>query len=153
MPGSVVCCVDPSAEAHDAVRVARGLAAALGLELVLLNVEPLPIQPGVSAAPLGQERLVESEREDADALLEGIVRETGLDPGAVRRRVEFGGAAERILAVCADEGAELVVLGSRGRRGLRATLLGSVSREVAGKAHCIVVLVPPGAAEQTSLSR
>ena len=153
MPGSVVCCVDPSSESHDAVRVARALAAAHGLVLVLLNVEPSPTQAGVSAAPFGRARLAESEREDADALLEEVVREAGLDPDAVRRRVEFGGAAERILAVCADEGAELVVLGSRGRRGLKAALLGSVSREVAARAHCIVVLVPPGAAEQTSLSR
>ena len=45
----------------------------------------------------------------------------------------------------------MVVLGSRGRGSLEAALLGSVSRDVAGKAHCIVVLVPPGAAEQTFL--
>jgi nucleotide-binding universal stress UspA family protein len=152
VPGSVVCCVDDSPQAADVARVAWGLARRLDLALILLHVEPAPTQPGVSAAPRGQERLEESERRDAERLLERIGRELSLPDDGVEWRVEFGDPAQRVLAVCEQEHAELVVLGSRGRGSLRAALLGSVSTDVAGKAPCIVVIVPPGAAEQTSLT-
>lgn len=150
MSRSIVCCVDDSAEAHESVRVAHGLAGRLDLELILLHVAPSPTAPGLSAARSGQERLVESEREDADELFDRIVREAGL--GEVERRIEFGAAAERILAVCEQERAELVVLGSRRHGSIKAALLGSVSADVAGKSRCPVLIVPPGAAERTSLT-
>jgi nucleotide-binding universal stress UspA family protein len=151
MARSILCCVDDSQEARDAVRVARGLADRLALDLVLLHVAPPITQPGVSAAPRGQERLAETERENAQELLRTIARELGLT-AEVELRVEVGEPAQGVLAVCEQEHAEMVVLGSRGRGGLKATLLGSLSKDVAGRASCIVVVVPPGAAEQSSLT-
>jgi nucleotide-binding universal stress UspA family protein len=151
MSAGIVCCVDGSAESHDALRVARSLADRLGLELVLLNVAPSPAQPGVSAARQGRERLIDEEHADAEQLLAEAAHEVGL-PETVERRIEIGDAAERVLAVCEEERAEMVVLGSRGRGGLKRALLGSVSADIAGKAPCPVVVVPPGAAEQSTLT-
>jgi nucleotide-binding universal stress UspA family protein len=148
MAGSIVCCVDDSREARAAVRVARDLGQRLALDLVLLHVAPPVTEPGVSTAPGGAERLAEAEREDADALLQTIMREAGLPPD-VELRVEIGDPARGVLAVCEQEQPELVVLGSHGRGGIQATLLGSVSTHVAAKAPCIVVIVPPGAAEKS----
>jgi nucleotide-binding universal stress UspA family protein len=150
MLGSIVCCVDDSAESRDAARVAKGLATRLDLELILLHVAPPLTQPGVSAAAFGQERLAESERADAEALLERVAGEAGV--GDVERRVALGPPAERILAVCEQEQPEMVVLGSRRHGSLKAALLGSVSADVAGKAPCLVVIVPSGAAGRTSLA-
>ncbi|NED63497.1 universal stress protein, partial [Streptomyces sp. SID10244] len=48
-------------------------------------------------------------------------------------------AAQRILE--AAEGAQLVVLGSRGRGGFRGLLLGSTSRAVLHVAPCPVMIV------------
>jgi nucleotide-binding universal stress UspA family protein len=152
MSRAVVCGVDDSSEALGAAQVARALATRLGLELVLVHVAPALTPPGVSAAPHGQERLAESEHEDAQALIDRLAAELGLAPDEFQRRVEFGDPAGRVLAVCEQEHAELVVLGSRRHGSLKAALLGSVSTNVAGKAPCIVVIVPPGAAEQTSLA-
>jgi nucleotide-binding universal stress UspA family protein len=148
--GPIVCCVDDSGGARAALRAAHRLAEALGLELVLLHVEPTANVPGVSAAPAAHERLLAEEIREANALLERLVREDGLE--GVRRRVEVGRAAGSIVAVCEEEDAELVVLGSHGRRGVRAAVLGSVSAEVAAKAPCPCVIVPPAAAERPFLA-
>jgi nucleotide-binding universal stress UspA family protein len=43
-------------------------------------------------------------------------------------------------------GARLLVVGSRGRGGFKGMLMGSVSSSCAPRAHCPVVIVPPGAA-------
>jgi nucleotide-binding universal stress UspA family protein len=151
VPRSVICCVDASGEARDALRVARGLATRLGLELVLLHVAPPVTEPGVGAVPFARQRLAESERADAQALLDRLVEEAGI-PVDVERRIEVGDPAQAVLAVCEQEQAELVVLGSRRHGSVKAALLGSVSANVAGKAPCVVVVVPPGAADQSSLT-
>lgn len=144
--GRAICCVDGSDGAGAAVRFARRLADALGLELLLLNVQPATQAPGVSAAPGARERLREAELRDAEELLAAVAREEGLGPVATRAEIAAGGVAGRILEVCEEEGAELVVLGSRGRAGLKAALLGSVSAEVAAGSPCPCVIVPPAAA-------
>jgi nucleotide-binding universal stress UspA family protein len=142
--GPVICCLDDSDGARRALPYADVLAKRLGLELVLLHVEPSTEAPGVSAAPAGQQRLREEELLDAELLLSRLAAEAGLDP-AVRRRTAIGNPAKHIVAVCADEGASLVLLGSRGRGGVASALLGSVSSEVAAKAPCACVIVPPAA--------
>jgi nucleotide-binding universal stress UspA family protein len=142
--GPVVCCVDDSDGARHALRFARMLATRLGLELVLVHVEPPTEAPGVSAAPAGQERLREEELHDAESLLARLADEGGLDP-EVRARAAIGDTADRIVTICGEEQASFVVLGSRGRGGLASALLGSVSSEVAAKAPCVCVIVPPTA--------
>jgi nucleotide-binding universal stress UspA family protein len=66
---------------------------------------------------------------------------TDEDPGV---RLILGSPASAIIATADQEGAELVVVGSRGRGTLRSAVLGSVSHDVALHARCPVVIVPPG---------
>jgi nucleotide-binding universal stress UspA family protein len=47
----------------------------------------------------------------------------------------------------------LIVVGSRGRGRFKAALLGSVSNSLVGLARCPVLIVPPGAAENSDLYR
>jgi nucleotide-binding universal stress UspA family protein len=144
--GPLICCLDDSEGARHALHFARALADRLELELVLLHVEPPVEAPGVSAAPAGQRRLQEEELRDAESLLSALAAEADLDP-SVRTRAAVGNASDRIVAICVEEGASLVVLGSRGRGGLKSALLGSVSSAVAAKAPCACVIVPPTAAD------
>jgi nucleotide-binding universal stress UspA family protein len=56
-----------------------------------------------------------------------------------------------LLSVAAEEEAEMIVLGSRGRGRMRAAALGSVAAETATKAPCPVLVVSPAAAERVGV--
>jgi nucleotide-binding universal stress UspA family protein len=57
---------------------------------------------------------------------------------------EHGGAARHLLDY-AEQGVDLMVLGSRGYGPVRAVLLGSVSATVLGSAPCPVLVTPRSA--------
>jgi nucleotide-binding universal stress UspA family protein len=65
----------------------------------------------------------------------------------VEREVRLGEPAAVLAEVAADCGAELIVVGSRGRGAWRSAVLGSVSSDVARLAPCPVLIVPERAAE------
>jgi nucleotide-binding universal stress UspA family protein len=53
----------------------------------------------------------------------------------------------RLITALAREGASMIVLGTRGRTGLRAAILGSVSHAVIAEAPCPVVTVSESASQ------
>lgn len=68
-----------------------------------------------------------------------IAAEQGV--GAVRTVTAEGDAASRILEVARDEGADGIVMGSRGLSGLKGVVLGSVSHKVCHGADCVCIAV------------
>ncbi len=57
----------------------------------------------------------------------------------------LGGFPEdAIVAAAADRGADLVVVGTHGRRGPARLFMGSVAARVVASARCPVLTVPPG---------
>lgn len=52
-----------------------------------------------------------------------------------------GPAPEQIVAVAEREGAEMIVIGSRGHSGLKRILLGSVAEQVVRRSKCPVLVV------------
>lgn len=142
MRRSVVCGVDGSAGARRALRVAAALADELRARLVVAHVvQPqLAVARGPAAdqpATLPMEALLEA----GNALLDRIGAEEQL--ANVERRVVLGFASDRLADLADDEDAELIVVGSRGRRGFKAAWLGSVSADLIGVARCPVLVVPP----------
>lgn len=66
---------------------------------------------------------------------------------AVETHALEGDPAERIVAFAADRGADLLVLGRRGRSGLGERLLGSVTERVLRSTHRSVLVVDEREAE------
>jgi nucleotide-binding universal stress UspA family protein len=145
--GVIVVGVDGSETSHEALRWAAEEARLRSARLVAVYawsfIPPQPIgDPGMLAVSAGDlPGQLEAESEAARVTLDGAVEtvlgaETGVE---VERKLVERDAGEALVVESAD--AELVVVGSHGRTGFRAALLGSVSRHVVDHAKCPVVVV------------
>ena len=133
MNGTLVCGVGQTREGRTAIELADALAARLGLRVVLVHVVEGP--PGASESVGGRQRLAGAHR-----TLESAARELGED---TEIRVVAGDCAEGLAQVAAEEGADLVVLGSRAA-GLGGTKLRCrLARELEAATSVPVLLAPP----------
>lgn len=124
-----------------AVHLARHFDA----ELHLLHVAPTfgddPIHNAFESSVDGDDFLAEVWA-DADRQLKAVA--AGLSTARIRmRRVLTRGAAAApvILDYARSESADLIVMGTHGRRGLKHVLIGSVTEEVMHRATCHVLTV------------
>jgi universal stress protein A len=80
-------------------------------------------------------------RESANRHLERIAATATAAGVDVLTRVRVGFAAEEILETAREENADLIVLGTHGRRGLAHLVLGSTAEKVVRLATCPVFVV------------
>ena len=147
MSGTIVVGVDGSEASREALRFAAEEAALREARLVAVHawsfIPPQPLcDPGYLAVPAGDlAGQLSAENDAAKVVLDdGVADALGAEPSVpVERRLVEGDAGEALVAQSAY--AHLVVVGSHGRSGLRAALLGSVSRHVVDHATCPVVVV------------
>ncbi|MFD1930273.1 MULTISPECIES: universal stress protein [Nonomuraea] len=139
MTRAIIAGVDGSAPSLQAVRWAAEEAVIRGAPLRLVHATsrwtydvPLIPQPP-------------SWTVDAEAAVGEMLRQAAQEARAGRPKLEVtteildGGAQDALVA--AAEGAELIVVGSRGRGGFAELLLGSVSRHVAARSPCPVAVI------------
>ena len=103
---------------------------------VLQPIAPAPPQMAVGYAPE-----LEDQKKPASELVERIAKELGSAGFKVNTAVELGDVRETIIDSAADWGADLIVVGSHGQRGVQRFLLGSVAEFVARHANCSVEIV------------
>jgi nucleotide-binding universal stress UspA family protein len=143
----IVVGVDGSDASLEALRWAADEARLRVVPLVAVHawsfIPAQPIgDPGMLAMPAGDlAGQLGAEGEAARSVLGAAVSEAlGADPAVeVEQKLVEGDAGDALVAE--SPSAELVVVGSHGRSGLKAALLGSVSRHVASHADCPVVVV------------
>lgn len=131
--------VDGSPSSHAALRWAVRYAGLIGAEVDAVAAWDLPGARNWSAPAVD----TEFDEEQAERGLVEEVREVLGDSGTsqVHERLVRGDPVDVLLD--AAEGAEALVVGSRGRGGFRRALLGSVSHQCAIHARCPVVIVRP----------
>ena len=128
---------DFSESSDAAFRLASSLARDYAARLVLVYVYPPPVN-GAEAVDRGRDDSIE---DDLVAKLHQLKPD---DPAIkVEYRVEEGHPADEILAVAEEEKADLIVLGTHGRSGVRRAVMGSVAEAVSRKALAPVVTVRP----------
>jgi nucleotide-binding universal stress UspA family protein len=85
-----------------------------------------------------QRRAEQRGRQIMDAETERVQSAGGT---VARSHLALGDAPREIVHLAEDLGAGLIVMGSRGRGGIRRALMGSVSDAVVRHAHCPVLVV------------
>jgi nucleotide-binding universal stress UspA family protein len=133
---TIVCAVDESPGAVEAIKVAARLSKDLGLRLVLAHVVD-----GYRRTNRVDTGGAQAHR-DGQRLLERVAREHTLQSGA-DRRAEIGERASELSRISAEEAAVVIVVGSRGRYRWGRGRMSRLSAELTCTAPCPVVIVPP----------
>jgi nucleotide-binding universal stress UspA family protein len=142
MPGIIVG-IDGSHHSTRALEWALREAAIQHAPLTVLTVHSVP-----ASAWTGNPILVERDADDQEKMLKAAeelthkaVSQLGeARPDSITVRAISGFPAKELIDESRD--ADLVVLGSRGAGGFAKLVVGSVSSQVVGHAHCPVVVVP-----------
>ena len=124
----ILCPIDFSEQSLAALDVALKVAQQNDAKLYMLNVAPVPAgAAGFQPVPLDPYPYLEKDRQQQ---LAKLAREK--IPGSVRYEtlVISGDPAERVLEAARSLEADLIVMGSHGRKGLSRIVLGSVAERV-----------------------
>lgn len=141
----IMAALDLSAFSETTFAHALTLARALGGELVLLNVinshglETLD-KMQAQGYDISREKYVQGVQADRVAEFEkDYLSRVGDVPARLVFRV--GVPWEQVLRAAADEGADVIVMGTKGRGNLAGVLFGTTAEKVFRRARCPVVSV------------
>jgi nucleotide-binding universal stress UspA family protein len=130
---AIVCGINDSPGASEALRVASALSAQFEARLVLAHIAN-------GWAGGGDESVTTNQgRHGGQLLLERAAREHN---PAAERRVEVGEPSEALARIASEEAATVIVLGSRPHRWRRPRLRSRLAGDLAATASCPVVVVP-----------
>jgi nucleotide-binding universal stress UspA family protein len=136
---TIIWASDGSEHADRALEYARGLAEADSSRLVAVHVRELTV--GRSAG-----YPVQTDEEEVEAKISSQandLKDAGMEASYQQLGASAGGAAHALADFAAAQGADLIVLGTRGQGPLSGLLLGSVTQRLLHVAHCPVLAVPP----------
>ena len=110
---------------------------------VLQVIEPIPIYPDGQAWGYGPEasQVLDEQRKEAEGLVTRAGQTLREKNFKVMTAIEEGNPKEVIIDSAAEWHADLIVVGSHGRKGLDRFFMGSVSEAVARHAYCSVQIV------------
>ena len=147
MPGTVVVGVDGSAPSIAALHVAAEEAELRNAQLVAVHAwtfvtSAAVADPGLIPIPeVDYVGTLEAERDAAQAELDAALEKAfpGGPPGGGVAGLVEGPAGEAVVSE--GENADLIVIGSAGKSGLKSVFLGSVSRHVVQHSRAPVTVV------------
>ena len=129
--GTLICGVEDSPEAAEALRVATRLSLDTGLRLVVVHVEDIGPRSAFQT----------SARQHGRQLLDRVLAKQAVRED-LDTRVEVGPAAQALARVAAEEAATLILVGSPSRHCWHLPLRSRLTAELVATADCPVVVVP-----------
>ncbi len=135
----ILIAVDSAPVAAHAADVAAELAQALGAEVALINVVESSFgYPADTGVP--PDELIALAKQQANKLIGDFRRQ--LPPQlAVLEFIPVGSPSSEIVKAAKEWPADLIAIGSHGRRGVSRVLLGSVAEGVMRDAPCPVLVI------------
>ena len=139
----VLAAVDASEAAHEVLRAGANFARHIrGGELHLVHVvedlpPPVVLVPPPAGLGVTSTEIMAAAREHVEEL---AAEARAQFPGRLATHVAAGSAWKQILQVAIDVQADLIVVGTHGRAGVKRLLLGSVAENIVRKASCPVLV-------------
>ncbi len=135
---TILCPVDFSLESRSAIRYAKEFAAGMGAFVLLLHVVDMPEDVETLATMEAIERDVEmciKKRMDM------LIDELSVEGIKVEQSIDIGDPLQVILQKASEIDANLIIMGTGGKKGLKRLIMGSVTEHVARGADCPVLVV------------
>ena len=139
--------LDGSINSEAVLPYARALAQAFGCELLLISVPQVPRVENYRAAPDVIETIWAKAVVNMQAFLEAVARSLREDGLEVRTIVRGSMPARTIVETAEQEGADMIMITSRGRGGLDYLMIGSVAQRVVENTRTPVFIVPVNEAD------
>lgn len=130
---AIICAMNDSPGALEALRVGHALSTEFNARLVLAHVADGWAGPDESLTTT-------QARQGGNRMLERAARDHGVQ---AERRVESGDPAEALARIAYEEAANLIVVGSCRQGRVRPGLRSRLAQDLAAAAPCPVVVVPP----------
>ncbi len=134
----ILAATDFSDASRGAIELGTALAGECGAELTLLHV--CEIHGYAQTGPIRYD-LLTPVVEEAQGRLDELLRSVRETCPRAKSLVKVGVPWEQILAVATETRADLVVMGTHGRRGLSHALVGSVAEHVVRQSPVAVLTV------------
>jgi nucleotide-binding universal stress UspA family protein len=147
VPSTIIVCVDGSPLSLEAAAAGIDLVRPVDVVTLVTVVDAVDMSLADDASGLAGPTAtipeLEAKRSAAQAGGNEILAEAkaALARDDIETRLLEGRAAEQLCALASELSARAIVIGSRGRGGMRRALLGSVSDHVVRNAPCPVVVV------------
>lgn len=134
--------LDGSIRSEKALVYARAIAKATGSEIVLLTVPAVPETGKYRAAAEVVEKIRHSAEEQMEVFLNAVANSLKKEGFQVRTLVTGTHPARTIVAQAEENGADLILLTSRGRGGMDLIFTGSAAERVVDQSELPVLMVP-----------
>lgn len=152
VPKKILFCTDFSENSQPAWALAVDYAQAFGSQLLILHVMDYKSFPGYVDWVEKMREILDDISQAAQERLEKMKKESASKVKDVKIDSRSGATAAVIVAYAQDESADLIVLGTHGRTGMKHLVMGSVARSVLKMAHRPVLIVEGPADEGESFA-
>jgi nucleotide-binding universal stress UspA family protein len=136
--GNILLTVDNSNSSETAVKHALDFAASYGARVTVLSVVDVNDE-FYAQVPHAVDQMVDK----AKSLLEEVRKSAEALDIETETFVREGESYEKILETASEKNADMIFMGSHGRRGVKKLVMGSVTERVIGFSTCPVMVVKP----------
>ncbi|HVB74010.1 MAG TPA: universal stress protein [Ktedonobacteraceae bacterium] len=133
--------LDGSTRAEQSIPVAARLARASKGSVMLAQVTDIPILYESYGASLYTEEVVDAQIKEVEDYLKTMVQSPLLEGVKVETSTLFGATAQTLLSMSAMFKADLVVMTSQGKTGMKRWVLGSVAQKIARHSPIPVLVI------------
>ncbi len=147
VPKKILFCTDFSDNSRPAFELAVDYAKGFGAELLILNVIDYKEFPGYVDWAEKLHEILDNIEQSVTEHLQALVKESSESVKEVKTYCRKGSTPKVVVDLAQEENADLIVVGTHGRTGVKHLVMGSVARSILKTAHRPVLIVE-GPAEE-----